>query len=62
MTRAGIEPAAAAPSQPTRLDVSDIKADTHSHQWERRLQENGLAWGAESYVTSLRKAAPFLAL
>ena len=33
--------------------LGDIKADTHSQQWERRLQENGLAWGAESYVTSL---------
>ena len=32
--------------------LGDIKADTHSHQWERRLQENGLAWGAEFYVTS----------
>ena len=42
--------------------LGDIKADTHSQQWERWLQENGLAWGAESYVTSQRKAAPFLAL
>ena len=32
--------------------LGDVKADTHSQQWERRLQENGLAWGAESYVTS----------
>ena len=39
--------------------LGNIKADTHS---QRRLQENGLAWGAESYVTSYRKAAPFLAL
>ena len=32
--------------------LGDVKADTHSQQWERRLQENGFAWGAESYVTS----------
>ena len=32
--------------------LGDVKADAHSQQWERRLQENGLAWGAESYVTS----------
>ena len=32
--------------------LGDIKADTHSQRLERRLQENGLAWGVESYVTS----------
>ena len=42
--------------------LGDIEADTHSQQLERRLQENGLAWGAESYVTSQRKAAPFLCI
>ena len=42
--------------------LGDIKPDTHSQRLERRLQENGLAWGVESYVTSQRKAAPFLAL
>ena len=43
--------------------LGDIKVDTHSQRLERRLQENGLAWGVESYVTSSeRKAAPFLAL
>ena len=39
-----------------------LKTDTHSQRWERRLQENGLAWGVESCVTSLRKSSPFLAL
>ena len=32
--------------------LGDIKADTHNQRLERRLQENGLAWGVESYVTS----------
>ena len=32
--------------------LGDIKADTHSQRLERRLKENGLAWGEESYVTS----------
>ena len=32
--------------------LGDIKADTHGQQLERLLQENGLDWGAESYVTS----------
>ena len=35
-----------------RRKLGNIKANTHSQQFERRLQENGLAWGAESYVTS----------
>ena len=42
--------------------LGDIKADTHIERLERRLQENGLAWGVESYVTSQSKAAPLLAL
>ena len=41
--------------------LGDVKADTHGQQWERRLQENGLTWGADSFVKSLRKAVPFLA-
>ena len=32
--------------------LGDRKANTHSQQWERQLQEKGLALGAESYVTS----------
>ena len=40
--------------------LGDIKADTHSQRLERRLQENGLAWGVESYVTSLRRLRLFL--
>ena len=27
-----------------------LKTDTHSQRWERRLQENGLAWGVETCV------------
>ena len=42
--------------------LGDLKADTHGHRWKRRMQENGLAKGVESYVTSLRKATPLLAL
>ena len=39
-----------------------FKTDTHSQQRERRLQENALAWGVESYVTGQRKSSPPLAL
>ena len=38
-----------------------LKTDTHSQRRERRLQENALAWGVESYVTSQRKSSPSLA-
>ena len=30
-----------------------LKTDTYSQRRERRLQENGIAWGVESCVTSL---------
>ena len=40
----------------------DLKTDTHSQRWERWLQENGLAWDLESYVTSWRQSAPLLAI
>ena len=33
-------------------DTPALKTDTHSKRWERRRQENGLAWTGESYVTS----------
>ena len=32
-----------------------LNVDTHSQCWERRLQGNGLAYGVEPYVSSLRK-------
>ena len=34
---------------------------TLSQRRERRLEENSLAWGVESYVTSQRKSSPPLA-
>ena len=37
-------------STPNLAPKSGLRTDCH--EWERRLQENGLAWGAESYVTS----------
>ena len=41
-----------------------LKTDsvTHSQRRERQLQENALAWGVESNVTSQRKSSPPLAL
>ena len=32
-----------------------LNVDTHSQCWERRLQGNGLAYGVEPHVSSLRK-------
>ena len=60
VTRAGIEPTAAAPSQPTRLDVSrSDHSAAEAAEWSERLTSRRVGWLGAAAVGSIPALVTF---